>query len=182
MEEIWKDIKGYEGLYQVSNLGRVKSLERYKKCGNFFRIRKEKILKCNKNKFGYIVVNLSKNKKISFFRVNRLVYEAFNGEIPQGMQVNHINEDKTDNRLENLNLMTPKDNINWGTRTKKCAEKLLNREDQSKQVYQYTLDGELIAVWKSGNEAGRNGYNPKHISACCKGKEKKHKGFIWRYA
>ena len=127
-------------------------------------------------------ISLCKNAISKYFKVHRLVAEAFLGNPDSMTEVNHKDEVKTNNCVENLEWSDRKYNINYGTRSKKCAEKLLNREDLSKQVYQYTLDGELIAVWKSGNEAGRNGYNPKHISACCKGKEKKHKGYIWRYA
>lgn len=181
MEE-WRDIKVYEGLYQVSNYGRVKSLERYEKCGNFIRVRKEKILKQKLNLYGYLEVGLCKNAITKYFKVHRLVAESFISNPNNYPQVNHKDENKENNCVDNLEWCDCSYNINYGTRSEKCAEKLLNREDISMPVYQFTLDGELIAVWKSESEAGRNGYNPKHISACCKGKEKKHKGFIWRYA
>ena len=112
MEEIWKDINGYEGLYQISNLGRVKSFY-----SGYVKILKLKITN------GYYRIGLRKNGKRKFYQIHRLVYETFIGEIPQGIQVNHINEVKTDNRLENLNLMTPKENINWGTGIQRRAEK-----------------------------------------------------------
>ena len=115
-EEIWKDIVGYEGLYQVSNTGKIKSL-------NYNHTGREKILKQRLFNRGYLYVGLWKNGKQKYFSVHRLEYEAFYGEIPKGMQVNHINEIKTDNRLENLNLMTPKENTNWGTAIQRRAEK-----------------------------------------------------------
>ena len=115
MKEEWKNIIDYEGLYQVSNLGRVKSLN-YKHTG------REKILKSSVDKIGYMYVGLCKNGKVKFFKVHRLIYEAFYGEIPNGMQVNHINEIKADNRLSNLNLMTRKENINFGTGIERRAK------------------------------------------------------------
>ena len=174
MEEIWQDIEGYEG-YQVSNLGRVKSL------GNN-KTRKEKILKPATNKKGYQYVNLYKNGKAKTFKVHRLVYAAFNGEIPPGMEVNHINEVKTDNRLENLNLMTRKENINWGTGVERCHKAQLNHPQMSKQVIGYNKNGDIIVTFLSTKEAGRNGYNQGAVSACCRGEKPQYKGLIWRYA
>ena len=114
MEEIWKDIEGYPN-YMISSYGRVKSL-------NYNHTGREEILK-PKITNGYYRIGLRKNGKRKFYQIHRLVYETFIGEIPQGIQVNHINEVKTDNRLENLNLMTPKENINWGTGIQRRAEK-----------------------------------------------------------
>lgn len=131
--EEWKDIPNYEGLYQVSNLGRVKSLEKIDALGHRL---KEKILKPQINR-GYYRVNLYKNSIQKNYRVHRLVWEAFNGTIPENMHVNHINEIKTDNRLSNLNLMTARENINWGTRNERAGKVLKNRKDQSKSVLQY---------------------------------------------
>ena len=132
--EEWKDILGFEGIYQASNLGRVKSLERLNARG--YRV-KEKILKPQINRRGYYQVGLYKQSIGKNYKVHRLVYEAFNGQIPEGLQVNHINEVKTDNRLENLNLMTHKENVNWGTRNERAGKVLKNRKDQSKLVLQY---------------------------------------------
>ena len=111
--EIWRDVKGFEGLYRVSNLGRVKS---------FYGL-KEKILKPGILNNGYYRVILCKQSVKKTYLVHRLVWETFNDTIPEGLQVNHINEIKTDNRLSNLNLMTQKENINWGTRNERIAKK-----------------------------------------------------------
>lgn len=108
MEEIWKDIKGYEGLYQVSNLGNVKSLEKRvngKKCHRVFKEKQLKPIETNK---GYLRVKLCHKGKISKARVHRLVAETFI-EKPN-LEVNHINGDKKDNRLENLEWVTGKEN------------------------------------------------------------------------
>lgn len=128
-KEIWRDIKGYEGMYQVSNLGRVKSLPRLKWNGKGIHMLKERILKIYITNRGYYRVRLYSNFKGKFFSIHRIVFEAFVGEIPEGMQINHINEDKSDNRLINLNLMTAKENTNWGTRTERARKKMLEKSN-----------------------------------------------------
>ena len=180
--EIWKDIKGYEGLYQVSNLGRVRSLENNKK-------RKEKILKHVLNNRGYQHVALCKNGKVKKCYVHRLVYETFNGKIPKGYEINHISEDKTENSLSNLNLLSHKANLNWGTRNERAGKAI--SKAKSKPVIQKTLQGEIIKIWPSANEIQRQlGYNKGSICSCCRGgyfqKGKwvnctKAYGYIWEY-
>lgn len=173
--EIWADIKGFEGLYQVSNLGQIMSLDRIDSIG---RVIKGKILKPFIDKHGYQRVQLCKNGKRKKFFVHRLVYSAFNGEIPDGLVVNHINECKTDNRLCNLNLMTSKENTNWGTGIERRSKA------QSKVCIGYDDEGNVVVTFSSTQEAGRNGYEPGAISACCRGLYgfKTHKGLIWKYA
>ena len=177
IEEIWKDIKGFEGIYQASNLGRVKSLERFRKGKNGFLVSvKEKILKPRMLNSGYYIVQLYKNSIGKWYQVHRIVWEAFNGSISEGLQVNHINEVKTDNRLSNLNLMTPKENCNWGSRNERRAKK------QSKVVLQFTLDNILVKEYPSIKQVEREkGFAHQHISACCKGKYKQMYGYIWKY-
>ena len=182
MEE-WRDIKGYEGLYQVSSEGRVRSLDREISDYRCSRTRLGIILRPCLAK-GYFIVVLSKEGTHTCKLVHRLVYEAFNGEIPEGMQVNHIDEDKTNNRLDNLNLMTPKENINWGTRNERVSIKTrngFNNRIKPKQVYGYDKDGNLVVSFPSAAEAGRNGYDSGDVSACARGKYKQHKGIIWKY-
>ena len=161
MEEIWKDKKDYEGHYQVSNWGRLKSI----------KFGKERILKPQKNTSGYLCVTLCKNNNQCQFEVHRLVAEVFLPNPNNYKEVNHKNEIKTDNRVENLEWCDRKYNQNYGTRTEKC----------SKKVYQYTLDGKFVKEWKSTAECGRNGYNYGNVAACCRGKLKKYKNFIWKY-
>ena len=168
-KEIWKDIPNYEG-YQVSNLGRVKS---------FYGL-KEKILKPKITR-GYYQVHLHKNSIGKWYSIHRLVLEAFNGTIPEGLQVNHINEIKTDNRLENLNLMTPKENTNWGTGIERQVKKRINGKC-SKTVLQFTLDNILVKEFPSIRQAEREtGFSHQSIVNCCKGRYEQAYGYIWKY-
>ena len=176
-KEVWKDIPEYEG-YQASNLGRVKSLERIDARGHRL---KEKILKPSIDHKGYYRVCLYKNLIGKRYYVHRFVWEAFNGSIPEGLQVNHINEIKSDNRLENLNLMTPKENMNWGTRNERSAKKQINGK-KSKPVLQFALEGILIKEYPSINQIERElGFDQGDIVNCCNGKLKTAYNFIWRY-
>ena len=172
--EIWRDIKGFEGLYQVSNLGRVKSLKRS------YRV-KEKILKPYTNSWGYYQVGLHKNSIRKMYLVHRLVWEAFNGHIPEGLQVNHLDERPINNRLENLNLMTCKENNNYGTRNERIAKKHINGK-KSKPVLQFTIEGILIKEYPSIIQAGREtGFDNSSIAKCCKGKYKTAYNYKWTY-
>ena len=171
--EIWKDIPEYEGLYQASNMGRIKSLERIDTRGH--RV-KEKILKLKLTHKGYYTVALCKNSIKKKYFVHRLVWIAFNGQIPEGYEVNHINEVKSDNRLSNLNLMTHKENCNWGTRSERSTKK------RSKVVLQFTLDNILVKEFLSTIQIERElGFSCGNIVNCCKGRYKQAYGYIWRY-
>ena len=103
--EVWKDVLGFQGIYQASNLGRIKSL----------KFGREKILKPRINARGYFLVMLCKDGVQKNHYIHRLVYEAFNGKIPQGLVVNHLNEIKTDNHLNNLEICSHRENCNYGT-------------------------------------------------------------------
>ena len=171
MKEEWKSIAGYEGLYEVSSLGRVRSL----------KFGKTKVLKPLDNGCGYLYVNLYKNREVKKFKVHRLVAQTF---IPNPLgkpQVNHNNEIKTDNRVENLEWMTAKENNNYGTRNERAGK--ANSKMQSKPVLQYTKDGKLIAEYPSTIEAERQTRIAcSGISRCCRGNRKSAGGSIWKYA
>ena len=155
MEE-WKDIQGYEGLYQVSNYGRVKSLEReIIRSNGKPQIIRERILRGLNNSKDHYHVRLQKNKEYEQPYIHRLVAKAFIPNPNNYTVVHHINEDPTDNRVENLEW------IDFGEHTKLHNDKT---------VYQYTLDGKYVATWSSAIEAERIlGYNQVCISRCCNG-------------
>ena len=115
--ETFKPIKGFEGLYEISDYGCVRSRH-----GG-----KVRYLKCKKSKHGYIEVPLSKNGKKNFFYVHRLVYTAFNGPIPEGMQIDHIDGDKTNNNLRNLRAVTPRENSSNPITMVRCLEAIKKR-------------------------------------------------------
>ena len=181
--EIWKDIKGFEGLYQVSDIGRVKSLERTvtRKNGRKQTIR-ERILKPWTAYNGYLQVNLfgRVSKKGKNFFVHRLVCEAFHENPENKPCVNHIDENKANNTASNLEWCTVKENINHGThnaRVGKAVAKAL-----SKPVGQYTLDGKLIKVWQSTREVQRQlNFSQGNISAVARGEKKTAYGYVWKY-
>lgn len=165
MKEIWKDIEGYEGLYQVSNLGRVKSL------GNGGSNSKERILK-QLNKNGYFGVCLCKEGKPKGFDIHRLVASEFIPNPDNLPMVNHKDECKTNNRVDNLEWCSAKYNNNYGTRIQRITEK------KSKQV----LCVETGKTYPSLRQAERElGISHNNISAVCLGKYKTCGGFHWRY-
>ena len=164
MKEIWKDIKDYEGHYQVSNWGRVKSI----------KFGKEIILKHYKDGRGYLCVRLYKYNSSIQYKVHRLVAEAFLPNTDNLPQVNHKDEHKDNNIVSNLEWCSNEYNNRYGTRI----------ERTSKPVLQYTLDGEFVKEWHSTMECYRkNGFNCSNISKCCRKLEhyKSAYGYIWRY-
>ena len=176
--ETWKAIAEYEGLYEVSDMGRVKSL----KFGN------ERILKPRKDAWGYLQVGLYKDGKSKNSKVHRLVAKAFIPN-PQGLEtVNHKDEDKTNNFASNLEWMSVKDNNNYGTRNKRAGEAIskanINNQMFSKKVQMFDKKtGELLSTFPSTCEAERvTGINQGNISKCCIGKRKSAGGYIWRYS
>ena len=169
--EIWKDIEGYEGLYQISNLGNVKSLN-YNKTG------KERILTPQKNNKSYLKVGLCKQAKSKTYKIHRLVAQAFLPNQNNLPQVNHKDEDKQNNAASNLEWCTNKYNSNYGTRNKRVAESNINNPKRSKQV----LCVENGVIYPSTMELQRQlGLPQQNISHCCNGKRKTCGGFHWCY-
>lgn len=181
MEE-WRDVVGLEGIYMVSNMGRVKSLDRYAKvCGGGYRLVKGKIISVNKYKNGYSFVMLLNNKKSSSYLVHRLVAKAFIPNPDNLPQVNHKDEDITNNTVDNLEWCTPKYNANYGTRNTRCYES--NRK-YFKPIYQIDKDcGMIVRWWESIKCAARQlGIDDALIGRVCKGRGITAGGFVWRYA
>lgn len=192
--EIWKDIEGYEGLYQVSSEGNVKSLEReviYKDGRK--KTLKEKILHNFISDLGYFHVMLSKNGISKRYKVHRLVAKAFIPNPNNLPIINHKDENKTNNKVENLEWCTQYYNIHYGTMIERGREKQLNRKDLSKEVKQYNLDGVLIETFKSVSEVERKypQFKINSVSRCCRGGQilngkwqtiTSYKGYVWRYA
>ena len=162
--EIWKDIPGYEGVYQINNFGDVKSLSRIVRIADKlggFRMKEERIIKHDIGKFGYHRVTLRFNNKDQKYLVHRLVAEAF-VENPYNLpQVNHKDEDKGNNNAENLEWCTEKYNSNYGNRTH------LSSVAKYKPVSMFDKDGNFIRSFESIKEANQffNGCSlgPKHI-------------------
>lgn len=142
--------------------------------------KRNKFLMPKKCRDGYIEYCLyDDNSKKHSIKAHRLFWIAVNGDIPDGLEINHINEDKTDNSLTNLNLLSKKDNMNWGTRTSRAKEKLINGK-RSKILFALK-DNKIKKIFPSLKEAKRQGYNEGAIWHCFKGNKQHHKGFEWKY-
>lgn len=161
--ETWVRIKGFEN-YEVSGNGFVRNALT------------GAILKPTLNTWSYPSVTLCSNNKRKNIPVHRLVALAFIPNVNNLPEVNHLDEDKTNNAVWNLEWATKSDNINHGTRTERANEKKL------KPVVQCSMDGRTLKVWRSLKEAEQNGFSHSAISDCCRGKRKSHGGFMWRYA
>lgn len=184
MEEEWKDIKGFEGLYQVSNLGRIKSLDRYVECVDSCRHYKCRIMRLNKRKNGYLDICLRRQEIKTRPLVHRLVAEAFIPNPNNLPQVNHKDENKENNRVDNLEWCTIEYNNKYGKGSINRCKNARNGSIRklAKPVIQYSLDGKFVAEYFSAMEAGRkNGFSQGGISECCNGRQKTAYGYIWKY-
>lgn len=168
MVEEYKNIPGYEGIYQISNYGNVKSLGNNKS-------RKEKLLKLQSKTNGYLFVTLYKNGKHNSYLVHRLVAQVFIPNPGNKPQVNHINGIKTDNNVKNLEWNTNTENVQHSHNTGLCENGI---KAKSKPVL-CTTTGE---IFESINEASRQtGVSPSNIMRCCQGKRKTAKCLEWQY-
>ena len=172
MEEIWKDIPGYEGKYQVSNFGRVRSLDRIDDENHFRKgqIMKTKLLR------GYVRVALRDGKKQKDYQVHRLVALAFIPN-PEGFKcVNHKDENKLNNNVDNLEWCTLAYNFNYGTARARQGI------SYGKPVEQLAVDGLVIASYCSAEVASKlTGMDSSSIHKCCRGKRQSAGGYCWRY-
>ena len=193
MTEIWRtavyDGEIYEGLYKVSNLGRILSL-------NYNHTGKPDLMNPSEDKDGYFLVHLRKNRKSKTCRVHRLVAEAFlpnpenkpciNHKIEgdEGKKINMVifNTDGSVNKEKStIEWVTAKENSNYGTHNERSAKARTNGK-LSKKVLQLSLSGEFIREWPSTAECERNGFYSSAVCKCCNGKLPHYKGFCWMYA
>jgi len=175
--EIFKDIKGYEGLYQVSNLGNVRS---------YYKDKEGKILSAGLKPEGYKYVNLHSDKNKNFY-IHRLVALAFIPNPQNKTQVNHINGIKNDNRLDNLEWATSSENRLHAYKIGLQKGQSINQKKgadnpRSRPVVKLNINGEFIQNYAGVCEAARQiGGHQANISACCKGKTKTAYSFKWQY-
>ena len=194
MIEIWRDIPGFEGLYQASNLGRVKGLDRMVKSkGGGLHPVKEHILKPSAYGQGYLRVQLTGHR---LYFVHRLIAQTFPdicGEWFDGCVINHKDRNPQNNRADNLEVCTQSYNVLYADAHEQRINSFKNSEyvkkhlgynnpKLSKPIGQYTLDGRLIKIWPSLSEAARQlGLITGSLTRACRGERKTYKGFIWKY-
>ena len=192
--EVWKtavyDGEVYEGLYKVSNWGRILSL-------NYRNTGKAELMNLVEDTNGYLIVNLSKNKEKKKCLVHRLIAQTFlpnpdgkphiNHKIEgdEGKKINIVifNEDGTVNKERTtIEWVTPKENSNYATRNERISDTQKNDQNKSKKVLQFTLGGEFIREWPSTKEIERQlGFDHSAVGRCCRGKLKTAYGFLWMY-
>jgi hypothetical protein len=190
MKEIWKDIKGYEGLYQVSNLGKVKSLNRYiTNKNNKQQYYNGKMLSGN-IRHGYLKLTLSKDNIQKTIPIHILVAKTFIPNPENKPEVNHIDGNKSNNCVNNLEWCTRSENELHAYRNglaksslkQKEAVAKYAKENYSKKVLQYNLNGDFIKEWNSMHDVWRElGIRPSYICRCCKGLRNHTFGYIWKY-
>ena len=163
--EKWKPIKGYEGLYEISNYGDIRS---YTKRSN------GKLLKPQISRKGYLTVMLYKDSVVKCLKIHRLVAQAFLPNPDNLPQINHKDENKRNNDVNNLEWCTNEYNHNYGSRNKRSGVNAgisnTNNPLTSKSIKQYTMNGEFVKEWESMAEAQRNGFFATCICDCCQGK------------
>lgn len=187
MDEIWKDIDGYEGIYQISNIGRCRSLDRHIiNVDGIKKFRSGIFLKLSHTKDGYGCYVLSINNNRKFFLAHQLIAKAFIPNPENKPYVNHKNGIKYDNDIENLEWVTPRENqihaYATGLKTSAHTGKLGYESVKGMEVFQYDMRLNLIGIFGSGFDAARKtGVDQSSICKCCLGKVAHAEHFIWKY-
>lgn len=178
IQEEWKDIRQFSGTYQVSNLGRIRSLDRIVKNGHGWKRTRGQILKPYKTMHGYLLIKLWKNDCYKHFMVHRLVAEAFIPNPDNLPIINHKDENKSNNHVDNLEWCTKSYNALYGS----CQVKL--RPHKCRKVVAINKNShEIVKTYNSMQEAmADTKVHSVTISATCRGIRKSAGGFIWRYA
>lgn len=178
--EIWKDIEGYEGMYQVSNMGRVRALDRVKP-NSGGQIAKGHILPQSDNGHGYRFVSLWKFNKGRRFYVHRLVASAFIPNPNNFPIINHKDEDKSNNRYENLEWCTQKYNINYGNHMKRLKESYI-ANGNNRPIDVYDMKGTFLKTFDCSNEVCKEiGINRRGLYLACQGVTKSYKGYRFAF-
>ena len=187
-EEIWKDVIGYEGLYEVSNLGNFRKL-----CSNGY----VKQLKTTTNSRGYHIIDLRKNGKVKQYRISRLIAEAFIPNSENKPYVDHIDTNKSNNCIDNLRWVTPSENSNndlsrlhmlesWQNEERRLNQRLMNLRDKhprARAVCQLDENGNILQTFVTSVEAAQFiGCKRSNITKCCTGERLRAGGFRWKYA
>ena len=183
MSELWQDVYGYEDFYEVSSEGRVRSKGRFVNGNGGSSFWKDgRILKPQTRKHGYLGVWLYTGESKKQVSVHRLVAEAFCSREDGQTEVNHLNEDKQDNRAINLAWCTKSENCSYGNRPLSISTKNTNGK-KSKAVRQFTLSGEFVAEYPSLHEAERQtGFSCKNIHHAVRSSQRTAYGYVWEYA
>ena len=176
-EEIWKDIKGYEGLYQVSNLGRVKSFN----AKNGRLSNQSRLLTPKLDRYGYLKLTLCKDKEYKYVTVHRLVALAFINNVENKPEVNHKDGNKLNNCVDNLEWMTGLENIHHAFDNELTPKTPLNNP-KSIKISQYDLTGNFIKTFPSTKEVERQlGFSACSVARAAKSKSHFSHNFLWRY-
>ena len=177
----WRDVKGYEGKFKVSEKGVVIALPKFVQCiGESPRFIPLYRMKPYKTPLGYFSICLNENYKKDKTFLHRILAEAFIPNPDNLPFVNHKDENPSNNDLSNLEWCTHQYNCNYGTRNERLS-KIFTNGAKSKAVLQCDKQGNVIKEWPSLSEARRNGYSHAGISLCCNGLQKLHKGYIWKF-
>ena len=178
MQEIWKNINNYNNEYAVSNLGNVRRNDSYNYKGYYF---KEHILSQQIDRLGYCRVYLTKYSKTKAFLVHRLVAQAFIPNPHNLPEVNHKDENKLNNAVENLEWCTHIYNSNYGTRVSRIIPKTIAKT--RKKIYQLSLNGDVINLWDGVNIAAKTlGISQQNITKCYQGLRRQAGGYEWKLA